>query len=72
MSYAPMICFALGSCALEIGRDRRDPYGVEPHALDIFEVIHDSLPRTTAIFALASVARRRRVIRSSEPVCDEL
>ena len=71
-AYAPVIGFALGSHALDIGRDRRDPYGVESHALDVVKMVRDPLPRATTIGAFASIAGNCRVIGSGEPVCDEL
>lgn len=54
-----MKCFALGTIALEIGSDGRNPYCVESHALDIVEVIYNSLPRPTTVFACARVAGHR-------------
>jgi len=71
-AYAPVIGFALGGHALDIGRDRRDPYGVESHALDVVKMTRNPLPRATTIFAFTSIAGSRRVIGSGEPVCDEL
>ena len=71
-AYAPMKCFALGTITLEIGGDGRNPHCVESHALDIVEVIRNSLPRPTAVFALTRVAGHRCVISSGKPVCDEL
>jgi p-aminobenzoyl-glutamate transporter AbgT len=67
-----MKCFALRTITLEIGRDGRNPQCVESHALDIVEVVHNSLPRPTAVFAFTRVAGHSCVISSGKPVCEKL
>lgn len=64
----------LSVCArpFEVCDNWRNPDGVEPHILDVIQVIDDSLVGTSAILAVLCVASWPRPIRKCKPVGDKL
>ena len=67
-----MVSFALWGVACNVGYHGRDPDGVEPHVLDIIEVVDDSSPGTTAISLGGRVAGWTRVVADGESVGHQL
>ena len=50
----------------------RDPNGVETHALDVIQLLDDTLPCSATILAIFSVACRAGAVGRREPICDQL
>ena len=68
----PLIRFAIGSLVFKIFDDGGYPDGVEAHGLNVVEVVDDAVPCPAAIFSSICVARAALVVRSREPVGDNL
>lgn len=69
----PMVCGAVRRAPLDLASDGRDPHGVEPHALDVVEVVRDAGPAAATVGAIGGVARRARAaIGSREAVGEDL
>ena len=63
---------AVSSRSLHILDNGRDPNSVETHALDVIQLLDDTLPCSATVLAIFSVACRAGAVGRREPVCDQL
>jgi len=68
-----MICSAIWRAALDLRGDRRYPHRVEPHALDVVQVIRNTLVAAAAVRLVRGVARgARAAVTAGKPICEDL
>ena len=53
---SPVKCLAIRRVPLDVGDDRRDPDGIEAHALNVVEFLDDTLPCPTTVLPVGRVA----------------
>lgn len=58
--------------SIDVRGDRRDPDGVETHAMNVVEVFDNAPPVSSAVDFIIGIARRKRAIADREPICHNL
>ena len=67
-----MECLSICRLALHILHYGRNPNRVEPHVLDVVELVDDALPRSAAVLAVTGVTGWAGTVGGCKTVCDKL
>lgn len=70
--HSPMECFTISCVPFYVCNYRGNPDSVETHALDIVELVNDTLVVSTAIAAVICVTCRTRTVRGCKSIGHQL